>query len=54
MHGEQEWLETPVSMYASWNASGTLVAVTSNGFTRGTVYDMKTRQVVRQALFCHA
>ena len=39
----------PVSMYASWNPSVTAVAVTSNGLTRLTVYNMKTRRVVRQA-----
>ena len=38
---------------ASWNASGTSVAVTSNGFTRLAVYNLKTRHV-RLAMFCHA
>ncbi len=55
MHGEDmEEAEAEASWYASWNASGTFVAVTSNALTRVTVYNMTTRQVVRQALSCCA
>ena len=50
-HGEQEKeAEVGACWVASWNASGTLVAVTSNHITRLTVFSMETRQVVRQAL----
>ena len=39
---------------ATWNASGTHVAVAKHGWDKLTVYNMQTRQVVRQALFYRA
>ena len=38
------------SQYASWNASGTHVAVTSSDHAKILVYDMIKRRLVRQAL----
>ncbi len=54
MHGEEEEGKASACWNASWNASGTLVAVTSSGLIEVTVYNLKARRVVRQALFCCA
>ena len=51
---EEGEAEAGASSYASWNASGTLVAVVSNGVVRVTVFNIVINRPVRQALFCHA
>ena len=46
--------EAEASWYASWDASGTLVAVISTGRVKVTVINVTTKQRVSQALFCIA
>ena len=47
-------MEDDCTLAASWNASGNLLAVTSENYTRLTVFSMEIRQVVMQALCCSA